>query len=141
LTDELTLGEATAEYGVVIRAVDNAGRNYYDAIRLSRVAKIADLKFSAEMDRELEVMRSTAREQLESEKSALKASGGSAKAPTLQEIQDRVIGNWGDQWQSIENRKAEMHGTFRALEGLKDAWSERGRQLNRIADGFVGRKV
>lgn len=141
LTDELTLGEATAEYGVVIRAVDNAGRNFYDAIRLSRAAKIADLKFTAEMDRQLEVMRSTAREQLESEKAALKASGGSVKAPTIQEIQDRVIANWGDQWQSIEQRKAEMHGTFRSLEGLKDAWNERGRHLNRIADGFVGRKV
>ncbi len=92
------------------------------------------------MDQRLEIMRSTAREQLESEKSALKASGGSAKAPTLQEVQDRVIANWHDEWSSIEARKAEMHGAFRSIEGLKEAWNERGRQLNRIADGFIGRK-
>jgi hypothetical protein len=132
----LTLGDRATEYGSVLSALDQASRNAYDAARLVRAAKIADAKYSSEIDERLEVMRTSARELLELEKTAAKADGKAAKAPTLQEVADRMLANWPDEMRSLNGRKGEMHGAFRALEALEKAWWDRCATLRVMADRF-----
>lgn len=136
LTHGLTLGDGASEYGTVLRALDHASRNAFDAARLVRAAKTADEKFTSEIEERLEVLRTTAREQLEREKSDAKADGKAAKAPTLQEVADRMLANWPDEMRSLNGRKSEMHGAFRSLEALEKAWWDRCASLRTMADRF-----
>jgi hypothetical protein len=136
LTRGLMLGDGASEYGAVLRALDHASRNAYDAARLVRAAKIADESFGSEIDERLEVLRTTAREQLEQEKTSAKADGKAAKAPTLQEIADRMLANWPDEMRSLNGRRGEMHGAFRSLEALEKAWWDRCATLRTMADRF-----
>lgn len=132
LEKDLTLGDGATEYGTVLHAVDASARNLYQAARLCRKAKLEDEKFSAELDRDLEVLRSTAVAQLEAEK----RSGERSKAPTIADIDARMLANWPDKVTSVRTRKAEMHGAMRAIEALEAAWKERCQSLRVIAQGF-----
>lgn len=139
LNGTLSLGDGATEYGAVLRALDNASRNAWDAARLVRAAKIADEKYGSEIDERLEVLRTTAREQLEREKTEAKADGKAAKAPTLQEVADRMLANWPDEMRSLNGRKGEMHGAFRSIEALEKAWWDRCATLRVMAERFQGR--
>lgn len=132
LNQELTLGDGATEYGSVIRAVDQSARNLFDAARLCRRAKLEDEKFTAELDKELEVLRTAAQRALEIEK----AEGKRSKAPTIQDIKDRMLASWPDAVSSMEERKAEMHGAFRAIEALEGAWRDRCQALRTLALQF-----
>lgn len=139
LTEELALGGAATQYATVLSALDVSARNAFDAVRLSRAAKRTDEDVSREIDERLEVLRTTARELLETEKAAAKKAGGTVKAPTVQEIKDRMIATWPDEMQSLESRKSYMHGAFRSIEGLEKAWWDRCQSLRKIADRFTAR--
>lgn len=132
LNAELTLGDQSTEYGSVLRAVDQGSRNLYDAARLARRAKLEDQNFSAELDMELEVLRTAAQRALEEDK----ARGLRSKAPTIQDINDRMLSAWPDRVTSIRARKEEMHGAYRAIEALQEAWRERCAALRTLANQF-----
>lgn len=132
LTDELSLGDQATEYGSVLAALDKGSKNLFWAARLSRKAKLEDARFAAELDREIEVLRSSAVAQLELEK----REGARSKAPTIQDIEDRMLASWPDAVMSLKARKAEMHGAFRAIEGLEQAWRERCAALRALSLQF-----
>lgn len=132
LEKELTLGDASTEYGSVLHAVDQSARNLFEAARLSRKAKLVDQQFSDELDKRLEVLRTSAQAALEEEK----AKGQRSKAPTIQDIKDRMLASWPDEVTSITTRKEEMHGAFRSIEALELAWRERNQSLRTMAQGF-----
>jgi hypothetical protein len=131
LEAELSLGDRATEYGTLLHAVDASARNLFDAARLSRKAKLEDEKFSGELDKRLEVLRSAAITELEKERDA----GIRSKAPTIKDIDDRMLASWPDEMTSIRSRKAEMHGAFRAIEELAIAWRDRCQSLRTMADG------
>lgn len=139
LSDDLSLGNDITQYGVVLAALDASGRNAWDAARLVRAAKLADEDVTREIEERLEVLRSTARSQLEAEKSRAKKDGAATKAPTLQEVRDRMVGNWPDEVHALEQRKSYMHGAFRAIEALEKAWWDRAQSLRKVADRFTAR--
>lgn len=132
LSAELTLGDQATEYGSVLRAVDQSARNLFDAARLARRAKLEDEKFAAELDMEREVLRSAAQSELEVEK----AKGLRSKAPTIQDINDRMLANWPDKVTLINARKQEMHGALRAIEALQEAWRDRCQALRTLSNQF-----
>jgi hypothetical protein len=132
LEKELSLGDGATEYGTVLHAVDKSAKNLFDAARLARKAKLVDQQFSDELDRRLEVLRSSAQAALEEEK----AKGLRSKAPTIQDIKDRMMASWPDEMSSINTRKEEMHGAFRAIEAMEHAWRERNQSLRVMAQGF-----
>ena len=132
LERELTLGDSATEYGTVLRAVDQSARNLWEAARLARRAKLEDENFAAELDKGLEELRSAAVAALEEEK----AKGQRSKAPTLKDIEDRMLASWPDEVTSIKSRKAEMHGALRAIEALELAWRDRCQSLRVLAQQF-----
>lgn len=139
LSDELSLGNDITQYGVVLAALDASGRNAWDAARLVRAAKLADEEVAREIEERLEVLRSTARTHLEAEKSKAKKDGAATKAPTLQEVRDRMVASWPDEVHALEQRKSYMHGAFRAIESLEKAWWDRAQSLRKVADRFTAR--
>jgi hypothetical protein len=139
LTKELSLGDSVTEYGAVLAALEKSSRNAFDAARLVRAAKRADDDFAIDVDQRMEQLRSTARAELEQEKAAQKKDKGVAKAPTLQEISDRVLFNWPDEVRQLNANKGQMHGALRAIEGLEKAWWDRCQTLRQIANRFTAR--
>lgn len=132
LEKELSLGDGATEYGTVLHAQDKSARNLYDASRLCRAAKVQEADFGAQLDRELEVLRTAAAKSLEIEK----ANGQRAKAATIQDIDDRMLATWPDKVRALKKRKEELHGASRAFEGLIAAWQERCRTLRSMAEQF-----
>lgn len=131
LTDDLSLGDGATEYGSVLHALDRSSRNLYEATCLARKAQIEDERFSADLGVRLEVLRSAAIASLEADK----AAGRKSKSPTLEDIKDRMLASWPDEVRSINARKAEMHGAFRAIEALVVAWNKRCDALRVMAQG------
>lgn len=132
LESELTLGDGATEYGTVLKAVDSSARNLYDAARLARKAKLEDESFGTKLDMRLEVLRSAAQRAIVEERQAQRIS----KAPTIQDIEDRMLASWPDEVLSIRSRKAEMHGALRVIEELQEAWKKRCSSVERLADQF-----
>jgi hypothetical protein len=132
LDEALALGDRASEYGTVLHAVDQSAKNLFEASKLARKAKIEDEKFATELDKRLEVLRSAASKALEEEK----ANGTRSKAPTIKDIEDRMLSSWPDEVASIQARKAEMHGALRSLEALEVAWRERCQSLRTMAQQF-----
>jgi hypothetical protein len=132
LRAELYLGDGALEYGVVAAALDKSKHNAFIAACLTRAAKRADEAYAAPLVQRLEVLRTTARTELDAEK----AAGTRSKAPTIQDIDDRMVANWPDEVAAIRSRKEQMHGAFRAIEALEAAWRERSSDLRAIAQRF-----
>lgn len=132
LVEDLVLGDGASEYGTVIHALDRSSQNLYLAARLARKAKLEEVSYSTELDKEMSVLRSAAKEALDEDR----REGRISKAPTIQDIQDRVYAAWPDQVASITKRKEEMHGAMRAIEALEVAWRERCQALRVLAMAF-----
>lgn len=132
LEKDLVLGDGASEYGTVLHAVDASAQNLYKAGRLARKAQLVDEQFSTELDKQLEVLRSAAIAELETEVKNKERS----KAPTLADIDARMLANWPDKVTSIRTRKAEMHGARRAIDALEVAWKERCQALRTMAQQF-----
>lgn len=132
LEKSLELGDSVGEYGAVVNALDKSANNLYDAARLARAAKIEDEAFGLELDKQMEVLRSAARAELDAEK----AEGKRSKAPTIQDVEDRILAKWPDRVATMKRRRAEMHGMMRSLEALENAWQARCAALKSLVDRF-----
>lgn len=132
LVDELSLGDNSTEYGSVLHALDQSARNLFEAARLARKAKLEDQQFGVDLDKELEVLRSAASAALERDKK----DGLRSKAPTIKDIEDRMLASWPDQMTSIKKRREEMHGAMRSIEALEVAWRERCQALRVLSQQF-----
>jgi hypothetical protein len=130
LVSDLRLGTDATSYGAVLPALDRAERNYFDAVRLARMAKLEDEEVTRAANSELEILRTTARAELDAEK----ASGKRSKAPTIQDVEDRILANWPDRSSRLARKRAAMHGALRSVEGLVDAWRSRCSTLRVIAE-------
>lgn len=137
LYDELRLGDDATEYGAVLAACDRAEQNALDAVRLARHAKLEDEAVARKANERLEVLRSAAKTELEAEVAASydeKLKKTTKKAPTIQDIEDRVVANWPDEFESVSRRKGEMHGVLRITEGLESSWRSRCATLRMILE-------
>ena len=132
LVAELSLGEGATEYGVVIAALDQCSRNAFDAARLTRAAKLADEAHRQKLDERKEVLRSQASAEL----SAEHRDGKRSKAPTIADIEGRMIRSWPDEMAELQRSLAEMHGAFRATESLEKAWWDRCQVMRALAQQF-----
>lgn len=130
LRSELELGEgARTDYGRVLEALDRSATNFEGAARLARAAKLEDLAFGAQVAVRVESMRTSAMAELMAEYRAKER-----KSPTKDDIEDRMIQSWPDEYTEIKTRLAELHGAFRTLETLRDAWASRCADLRIMAD-------
>jgi len=130
LRAELELGEyARTQYGSVLEALDRSARNFDAAGRLFRAAKLEETTFEAEIAVRLEAMRSHAQAEL-----AAEYGRKERRSPTQQDIEDRMVQSWPDEYTGIKRRLAELHGAVRALETLRDAWASRSPDLRIMAD-------
>jgi hypothetical protein len=130
LTDDLSLGDGATEYGAVLAAMDAAERNAFDASRLYRHAKLEEDRVTMEVDKKLEILRSSSRAELDKEKS----DGIRSKAPTLQDIEDRMIASWPDDVAKHRQKIAEIHGAARVIEDLAGLWRSRCATLRVICE-------
>lgn len=129
LRDELTLGDDRTNYGRVLEALDRSAHNLDAAGRLYRSAVIEEQRYESQTAERLEVLRSTAKEDLQAEyQKKLR------KSPTKEDVEDRIVANWPDEYRTTKLRRAELHGAVRSLEILKDAWSARCAALRTMAD-------
>jgi hypothetical protein len=129
LREDLEIGDGRTEYGVVLEAMDRSAHNLDAATRLFRAAKIEEEKYEIATAARLSVLRERAMEELQAE--YVKKL---RKSPTLQDIEDRIMKHWPDEYRAIRVRKAELHGTVRTIEGLVHAWSSRCADLRVMAD-------
>lgn len=137
LYEELRLGDGATEYGVVLAAADRAEQNAVDAVRLARHAKLEDEAVSRKIEERLEVLRSAAKKELDQEvidSYDEKLKKTTKKAPTIQDIADRVQANWPDEYNSASRRKEEMHGVLRICEGIAESWRSRCATLRGILE-------
>jgi hypothetical protein len=139
LNADLTLGDRVTDYGTVLQALDVSSRNAVLAARLVRAAKLEDDRVGGQAQEHEEHLRRHARAELEREKAGLKAKGGAVKAPTIQEVEDRIIAAFPDEVFATRRRRAEMHGALRSMEALEKAWWERCHALRKIAERFLAR--
>lgn len=129
LREELTLGDDRVSYGIVIAALDKSASNLELAARLHRAAKTEDQRFAAECNERLEVLRSTALAELMVEYHEKRR-----RSPTKEDIEDRMVMNWPDEYRSIKSRMSELHNATGALESLRDAWASRCADLRIVAN-------
>jgi hypothetical protein len=133
LREDLSLGENAHAYGEIHSALDRADRNWHDSVLLARAAKLEQEGVDREVQTRLEVLRTTARAELEQEK----ADGKRSKAPTIEEVTDRCRANWPDEWESLHRRSDEIHAARSSCEGLQAAWGSRSQSLRRLVDRYV----
>lgn len=126
LSDDLSLGRNATSYGEVLAALDGAERNYFDSMRLYRAAKLLEEEETREIESEMEILRTTAREALESEKTK--------GVVTIQMVNDRIMADWPEKSKRLMRRKTEVHGMARVIEGLADVWRSRCQSLRTMAD-------
>jgi hypothetical protein len=132
LSEEITLGDGATEYGAVLQALDRADANYVEAVKLSRAAKLEQERIDRKVAEDIETMRTAVRGELEREKK----SGERSKAPTLQDIEDRMIANWPTEYSRLRRRSEEIHAARAVAEGLEMAWRSRASSLRSMADRY-----
>lgn len=133
---ELTLGDGVTEYGAILHALDAADRNIVDAARLERAAKLEQQRVDREVNIELEVLRTAARNELEREK----AEGKKSKAPTIEEVSDRMLNNWPTKVSQLEDQTHQIHAVRAVCETLTQAWRSRASSLRAMADRYAPRR-
>lgn len=130
LRDALSLGDNAHAYGEVAQALDSADRNYFDSILLTRAAKLEEQRVEAKANEVLEVIRSAARSELEAEKK----NGERSKAPTIQDVEDRMVASWSETVIGKRREIAELHAARAVTEGLSSAWSSRAQSLRKLLE-------
>jgi hypothetical protein len=140
LRSELELGdvEPVHAYGQIHKAMDRAERNYHDAVLLSRAAKLEQERIDREVQARLEILRTTARKELEQEKrGALPEKSKASPRATSEEVLDRVRSGWPDEFTARQRETEEMHAARASCEGLVAAWSSRAQTLRKMAERYV----
>ena len=133
LSAELTLAGGGESYGEIARALELADHNSFEAAKLERAAKLEQERVDAEVEAEMEVLRTNAAGELEAEK----AAGTRSKSPTIQDIKDRVVAKWPELSASLTRRSHEIHATRATCEALTSAWRSRAVTLRVLAERFV----
>ena len=133
LKSALTLGDGATEYGHILAAMDAAERNCLDASLLARAAKLEEQRVDRECQELLEVLRTQARNELELEK----AAGTRSKAPTIQDIDDRMTANWTVRVRGLKRSMEEMHGARAICDALVDSWDSRAQTLRTMAQRYA----
>lgn len=140
LRAELGLGEPgdVMSYQVVALALEAADRNYFDAILLTRSAKLQEQREERGIEERMEVLRTSARAALEKEKrEAIAASGSKAVGKaTLEEVRDRCRSSWPDAVSNLERRRDEAHAARAVCEELATAWRSRASSLRELIQGL-----
>lgn len=131
LTTALAQGEGITEYGVVLGALDAAERNAFDAKRLYAAARVERERVLHAIATEREVLRTAARDSLEAEK----AAGTRSKAPTLDDIKDRMVADYGDKVMELKLRETEITEAVGVIEQLVDSWRSRAASLRAALEG------
>lgn len=130
LRAELELGpHDRTQYGAVLEALDRSDRNHDDAGRLYRSAKAEEARFNLECQERLEVMKSSSLTELMDEYKEKKR-----RSPVNDDIEDRMMSNWPDEYRAIKSRQANLHQAVRSLETLVAAWASRCPTLRIMAE-------
>jgi len=136
LRDELRLGDGVVHYAQVLAAADSAERNAFDAGLLARAAKLEQEEVDRRTGAELEVLRTAARDELEKEKT----EGRRSKAPTIQDVEDRVVANWPDKSSQLHRRREEIHAARAVADNLESRWVSRCATLRSMLDRYAPRR-
>lgn len=141
LTRELSLNSDHTSYAHVAQALDLADRRHFEAVTLMRSAKLEEQRIDRETEMRLEVLRSSARREVEEEKrkAAEAAKSKSMGKATLEEVRDRCYASWPDEMSSIERRREEYHAARALTEELAVSWRSRAASLRELIAGLRGR--
>lgn len=137
LRAELTLGDGATQYGEILAAADGAERNMLDASRLHRAARLEEEDVRHDVGKREEVLRSAARAELEKEKLA----GERSKAPTIQDVTDRMLAAWPDEVHSLARKRDEIHGVVAVTETLETAWRSRASTLREMLARYAPTRI
>jgi hypothetical protein len=136
LKAELRLSkEELNSYENILNAVNNSAKNYNDSYMLYRASRCEDQQFSAKIRERIDVLKKEAINELMREYSAKKR-----KSPTIDDIEDRIISNWPDEYLRLRKQESELHGASKSLEALSKAWFSRCQDLRKILDAFLKSK-
>lgn len=141
LRAELSLEMDHTSYAHVAAALDLADRRYFEASLLVRGAKLEEQRIERQIDMRLEVLRTQARTEIETEKRlAAKESGAKTVGKaTLEEVRDRCFSSWPDEVSALERKKDEYHAARAVTEELASAWRSRASSLRELVAGLRGR--
>lgn len=138
LRAELALGDNANAYGEIHQALDRAERNFFDAVLLSRAAKLEQERVDREVEGRLEILRTQGRKDVEAAKRAeLDPKSKATGRATLQEVEDYVRSSWPDEFAARKRETEEMHAARAACEGLVTAWSSRAQTLRKLAERYI----
>lgn len=141
LRSGLTLGADHVSYAHVAAALDSADRLYFEAVTLVRAAKLEEQRVDREIEMRLEVLRTSARTDIETEKrkAADEVKSKAVGRATIEEVKDRCRANWPDEVASLERRSQEHHAARAVAEELATAWRSRASSLRELIVGLRGR--
>jgi hypothetical protein len=142
LRADLSLDADHVSYAHVAEALDQADRRYFEASVLARGAKLEEQRVDREIAIRMEILRTAAREKLETEKRAAAEKVGSkamGKA-SADEVRDRCFADWPDEMRSLERRSEEYHAARAVAEELATAWRSRASSLRELLAGLRGRQ-
>lgn len=125
LRDGLRDGDGN-EYATVLRALDRASQNLFNAYRLHGAAILEAAREEREADAEMEILRTTARAELQAEA----ASGKRKGVVTKDEVADRCLANWPEQARALLGRRERAKQTAEIMGGLVEAWKRRHQALD-----------
>lgn len=140
LQEELVLGDVgdqTQEFAAVAVALMGADRNFFEAAKLERAAKLEEQRIDRDVETRLETLRTKASAELEAEK----AAGTRSKAPTIQDIKDRVAANWPTLHNEICRQSEEIHAARAVCEQLTLAWRSRASSLRSMVERYAPNRL
>lgn len=138
LVKALRLGDGPlAEPAVIRAALKDAESNAFEAGKLARFAKLEQERVDRLCNREMEILRTSARTELERErkeakKEATKGKEASAGRITNQELDDKVMASWPDLYERLSARKDEAHAVRGTCENLYERWESRAATLRAL---------
>ncbi len=131
LTRELAIDWSSISFGSLYQMSNAADGRAYEAARRARAAKLEEGRVRDVADGQLATMREAARRELAEEKK----KGELARAPSKEDVEDRVRRRWPDRHRKIRDELAKRHGATRACEELLVSWRERSRTLRSMLTG------
>jgi hypothetical protein len=123
--------EALESYPALMKALEASAKNIDDSALLYRAAKVEENRFSIEKKERMEVLRSAAHGELMTE-----YKNKERKSPTKEDVSDRMLSCWPDEYRALENNESELHGAVKSLEMLMKAWVARNHDLRVMVETF-----
>lgn len=129
LDQHLELGPKRSDIGAVLEALDAVERNTVIARRIHRASVIALEQFELDVREREATFREAARQALEQEK----AAGSRKKTITISDVEDYCIENFGDEWRSIAERRAQLKGVVEVLDEMTQSYRSRQATVRMLA--------